>query len=258
MRLTRIVKSVLLGLVAYAFISVGEVDAKTKKKVPCRKDLSHCPDQGCGSDFDPNLNRLKNIRPNDPRAAGAAEKRTLGAMKNLDNPNEFEKGDDRDALTALGEGKKISVVAFLIGIKPEGGESCNCGLTKTEWTDNHLVLVTRTTLNRFPLAPDEDEDDIFHSRELESITAEFTPRVRETHPNFTREKVKPLIDDAAQKALLVRLTGMLMFDSEHFIRNPLKRANNWEIHPILKFEYCPNRNCTAQSDAGWKSLDDIQ
>ena len=61
-----------------------------------------------------------------------------------------------------------------------------------------------------------------------------------------------------KKALLVRVTGMLLFDSEHFVHNPLKRANNWEIHPILKFEYCLSGSCPAQSDDGWKSLDDIQ
>jgi hypothetical protein len=58
-------------------------------------------------------------------------------------------------------------------------------------------------------------------------------------------------------ALPVRLTGMLMFDSEHFIANHLKRATNWEVHPILKFEYCPSgKTCTADSDDGWLSIDD--
>lgn len=257
MRFTETLRFVLLGLAAYAFIGAGTVEAK-KKKVPCRVDLTHCPDKGCGSNFDPNLNMLKNIRPNDPRAQGSAMNRTLGWMKNLDNPDEFEKGDDRDELSALGEGKKISVVANLISIKPEGAESCNCGLTQKELTDNHLVLVTKATLKKFTLDTEEDEDDVFHARERESITAEFTPRVRKTHPNFTREKVKPLIDEADDHALLVRVTGMLMFDSEHFIQHPLKRANNWEIHPILKFEYCPKgSSCTAQSNAGWKSLDDL-
>src|SRR5262249_48434871 len=109
-----------------------------------------------------------------------------------------------------------------------------------------------------PISSNTTNKAIFHSRELESVTAEFTPRVRLDHPNFTREKVQPLINATQQKALLVRVTGPLLFDSEHFIRNPLVRVNNWEIHPVLKLEFCENGStCKANSDTGWKSLDDL-
>jgi len=54
------------------------------------------------------------------------------------------------------------------------------------------------------------------------------------------------------------VTGMLMFDSQHFIEHGLSRVNNWEIHPILKLEFCPKgATCKADSDEGWKSLDDL-
>jgi hypothetical protein len=97
----------------------------------------------------------------------------------------------------------------------------------------------------------------FHSRERESVTAEFTPRVRLSHPNFTRQALLPLINATKQKALLARVTGLLMFDSEHFIRNPLVRATNWEIHPVLKFEFCTTGTiCKVTDSAGWKSIDD--
>ncbi len=47
-----------------------------------------------------------------------------------------------------------------------------------------------------------------------------------------------------------------MFDSEHFLRNALKRHNNWEIHPILKLEYCPeDKACQAETDENWEDLD---
>ena len=49
----------------------------------------------------------------------------------------------------------------------------------------------------------------------------------------------------------------LMFDSEHFIKRPLVRETNWEIHPILKLEYCPDGSCSASSDQGWQDLDGI-
>ena len=178
----------------------------------------------------------------------------------LDDPEEFSQGDTREELTALGEGQKVTVTAFLLVAKPElGGESCNCGLHTKEETDNHLVLVSKTTVDKFPASNNAATNKAaFHSRELESITAEFTPRVRLDHPNFTREEVQPLINKRPKKALQVRVTGLLLFDSEHFIRNHLVRVNNWEIHPILKLEFCETGDsCKANTDTGWKSLDDL-
>ncbi len=228
-----------------------------KHKIPCKASLDKCPDEGCGTNFDPNLNRLKNIRSQD----GPATLHTLTWMTKLDDPETFSEGDSREELGTLGEGQKVTVVAYLLVAKPElGGESCNCGLQTPAETDNHLVLVTKATVQRFPLADNEEANKgIFHSRELESETAEFTPRVRVAHSNFTREKVQPLIDATDEEALLVRVTGQLLFDSEHFIKNHLVRVNNWEIHPVFKLEFCSTGDsCKATSDTGWKSLDDLQ
>jgi hypothetical protein len=128
-------------------------------------------------------------------------------------------------------------------------------------TDNHLVLVDDAGLKKGHLPNKANLDQwkaVLAKREPSSITAEFTPRVRLSHPNFTRAAIKPLILDSRQTALPVRVTGMLMLDTEHLIRHHLHRANNWEVHPILKLEYCEKgQTCTADSDAGWKSLDDL-
>jgi hypothetical protein len=70
--------------------------------------------------------------------------------------------------------------------------------------------------------------------------------------------MQPLVDATPQKALWVRVTGQLMFDSEHFLRNHLDRVNNWEIHPVMKMEYCTTgASCTIRDNAGWKSIDDL-
>src|SRR6266852_3122797 len=91
-----------------------------KHKTPCAASLAKCGDEGCGTDFDPNLNRLKNIRSKD----GPATLHTLTWMTKLDDPENFSEGDSREELTALGEGQKITVVAYLLVAKPElGGES---------------------------------------------------------------------------------------------------------------------------------------
>jgi|GEM_PF-729598 len=243
----------------------------TQPSNKCPSKLADCGDEGCSTDheFDGNLNRRKNLTPDDPATKGAAEPMTLDAMKKLPNPKHFVMGGPRDELTAAGEGKKVQVTAFLLTVRAEEGESCNCELDDKKQkdkdvgvnTDNHLVLVSGSTVKKFPLANGADVKQWkanLAQREMESITVEFTPRVRLTHPNFTKAAVSPLILKAPQLALPVRITGMLMFDSEHFIRHPLHRVNNWEVHPILKFEFCPKGvKCTADSDAGWKSLDEV-
>ena len=252
----RSLKVILLLVAAFSLTLSAQPGAPKKLKPPCKPTLSECPDEGCGTEFDANLNRRKNVRSDNQ----AATLRTLTWMKKLDDPEDFKGGDSREELSALGEGQKITVVAYLLVAKPElGGESCNCGLHTAAETDNHLVLASKTTVEKFPVTGDEETDkQVFHSRELESLTAEFTPRVRLTHPNFTKEKVQPLIDDAPQEALLVRVSGLLLFDSEHFLKNHLVRVNNWEIHPVLKLEICQTANtCKAGSDAGWKSLDEL-
>src|ERR1039457_2145514 len=63
MRRPRTVFGVVLAVVLYATIGSSPTEASRAKKVPCREDISNCPAEGCGTDFDPNLNKRKNIRP---------------------------------------------------------------------------------------------------------------------------------------------------------------------------------------------------
>jgi hypothetical protein len=258
--------SVLAFIIAFCGISHAQSKSKktigtqtkstaSKKKPPCAADLTSCPDEGCGTRFDPNLNKQKNIT-NDEQTPTL---HTLTWMKKLDDPEEFSQGDPRDELTAIGEGQKITVMAYLLEAKRGSAESCNCGLSKPDETDNHLVLVTKTTVEKYPAGNTAAANKTaLKQREPESETAEFTPRVRLNHPNFTRQVVQPLINATPERALLVRVTGILLFDSEHFIRHHLVRVNNWEIHPVLKLEYCTKGDkCRATSDEGWQSLDNL-
>jgi hypothetical protein len=174
--------------------------------------------------------------------------KTVQWWKELKNP----RGADcwnRDKLRELGEGQVIIVVAWALAARAEGGETCNCKLEEPKDTDNHIVLVDP----KFK-APS------LKKNEAHSVTAEFTPRVRLDHANFTQEKLQSLIDPtwkSPQKPkkgkLLVRVTGRLMFDSEHYCRMPaLKRENDWEIHPVFKMEYCPNgKKCNGASEENW-------
>lgn len=141
------------------------------------------------------------------------------------------------------------VVANAIAVRKGSKESYNCGLTAVGDTDNHIVLVDRVLRKK----PGESPKDLLHRRELNSITAEFSPRVRLNHPDLTRVNLSPLIAfNGVQK---VRITGILFFDSEPSLGHHLVRHNNWEIHPILALEYCPRgKRCTAASDDNWVKL----
>lgn len=103
------------------------------------------------------------------------------------------KRDPRNVLTDLGEGSNVRVFGSLLAVKKEpGGESCNYYLREVDVsTDNHLVLVNPqvVTANKLPAhATKKQLTDVFHVREANSVTAEFTPRVRKDgHPNFTSE-----------------------------------------------------------------------
>jgi hypothetical protein len=222
------------------------------KAAPCVsvRTIKDCPQQGCGGRFDPALNRQKNL----PSSNQQPVLRSIDWMKALPDPENFTaKNRDRAELKTLGEGQTITVVAWALAARKGGKESCNCKLTTKVDTDNHIVLVD----------PAIEDPTLEENEKQDSETAEFTPRVRPQHPNYTQEKLEPLIDPewrpgtrAAEGKLLVRVTGLLMFDSEHFLQHALQRHNNWEIHPILKLEYCPDGQiCEGESDANWRDLD---
>jgi hypothetical protein len=200
---------------------------------------------------DPELNKQKNIRSDDQQSV----LRSIQWMKDLPHrPTNVTQCGSRDELKQLGEGQKITVVAWALTARIGGRESANCELTDPANTDNHIVLVN-PGIKHPTLAKDERH----------SVTAEFTPRVRlDGHPNFTRDELNPLIDASWKKPskknpigkLLVRVTGLLLFDTGHLPPHSLKRDTNWEIHPVLKMEYCPKgKTCRADSDENWKDLD---
>jgi hypothetical protein len=236
-------------LLTFLVVSSGAVQPKKKKaapkaKPPCAADLASCPNEGCGTagTFDPELNKAKNITT----LSGTPEDKDYSYLAQLPKmPLGYTIGGNRQKLVDQGEGKAIRVVAYALVIRKEGGETCNCKLLGPTNTDNHIVIVS-PKLKKPTLA----------AKEPTSQTAEYTPRVRaDNHPNFTFDKLSPLIAAGGGK-LLVRVTGQQMFDSEHAKKgHTLKRLNNWEIHPIFDMEYCPKaKKCTAGSDANWVNI----
>ena len=214
-----------------------------KIAIPCPGNLDNittCPDTGCGPSLDPLLNRRKNIRFDKQTATLIS----FSDIKKLPDPVlGYYIGGPREKLTRLGEGKKVTVVAFALIARKGSRETCNCSLIGTADTDSTVVLV------------EASGPPTLVTSERNSISAELTPRVRLDHPGLSQAKLQPLIISAPNQALLVRVTGLLMFDSEHSTVRRLNRYNNWEIHPVFKLEYCPKGECSATSDLNWIDLD---
>lgn len=148
---------------------------------------------------------------------------------------------NRAPLRKLGEGKLVTLNAFVLIARQEGAESVNCEKNVPDeplFHDIHISLVTS-----------KDVDN-----ECSGVVAEMSPHRRPD--SWTQANVEKV----SQAKLPVRVTGHLYFDSSHFPcangqgagqGNP-KRVSLWEIHPIYKFEVC-----TADCDGAgkWVPLD---
>ena len=151
----------------------------------CANSISKCPVKGCGGG-DPKLDTLKNRTdlPNSPLGW------TIPQIIALKQPTHWTSGQDRSSLTD--EGQAVILEAVLVHAKTAEPESCNCYLTGAPNNDIHLNLTATAS---------QTLDD--------SVVAEITPRVRPA--GWTLTKLSNLY---RQKAY-VRVTGWLMFDSEH-------------------------------------------
>lgn len=149
---------------------------------------------------------------------------------------------NRAPLRRLGEGKLVTLKAFVLIARQEGAESVNCGKNvpnEALFHDIHISLVE---------SPEIDN-------ECSGVVAEMSPHHRPDSWNHAN------VEKVAREKLPVRVTGQLYFDSSHFPctngegageGNP-KRISLWEIHPIYKFEVC-----TADCDGTgkWVNLDE--
>ena len=167
-------KRTLIKLFPLFFVLCALADAQPCPDIPCPDGITKiadCPDEGCmrGSPdpnhpLDPELNKRKNVRSDDQQPV----LQSIRWMKGLPDPTTFTECGSRDELKQLAEGQKITVVAWALTAKSGSPESCNCDLPRQVDLDNHIVLIDPRVKNR-TLAKDE----------IRSVTAEFTPRVRQ-------------------------------------------------------------------------------
>jgi hypothetical protein len=236
--LTRGVFALLLPIVALFAQDPGVTPTECPTPMA---SIADCPDTGCGGVSDAFLNQAKNRT--DELPPGDLVDLSVARLRQIPQPSSWKTGKDRDLITGPGrEGTPVRLTGFLQNVRRQGAESCNCDLTGGVDTDIHLVIVQKLS------------DD-----EKKSVTAEITPRVRaQGHPDWSVGKV----NDFTGK--LVRLTGWLMLDTAHFRHPvllpgeaphfPLKRATNWEVHPVLKFEFCNESITKCKAGQGWQSF----
>ena len=206
------------------------------------EDIDHCPITGCGDLGDAELNTAKNNEAVPTTVTDV----TIAGIKAIGQPATFDTGSPRTGIKTLGEGRAVRVMGFLLRVKAEGGESCNCGLTRRAQTDVHLALV------------DQSDDS-----EVESITAEISPRVRQHQghdPKWQFRNVNDLESD------FVRVTGWLMLDTKHIPQahrlpgergnKGLTRATNWEVHPVTNLEVCVKsvKACRGNKPGAWENF----
>lgn len=216
---------------------------------PCDEieSLADCPLTGCGELGDAELNKGKN-RTDVPLNVSPM---TLDEVKRIPQPPHWNTGGDRSAILAFGkEGSGVAVSGYLLKAKAEGKESCNCGLTRRTDTDVHLVLVSE-------MPADPKNKEAFDASEKTSMTAEITPRVRGNNEKWLFRNVNDL------EGSYIRLTGLLLLDTGHVpqglmlqgerFKQSLKRATNWEVHPVTKIEVCTKAKQDCDRGQGWKN-----
>lgn len=286
--LTTILISLALGLFA------GKASAQKKKPdcTPAHKEIKtavECPDDdelaekgikacgenGCGGSVDKLLNQRKNTMEGNRNQFDDMAFEDLAAIPKCVKGYEGI-GDPRGPLTKAGEGRMVRVVAWALDARPQQtredengefprGESCNCGFTGVldvdggpKNTDVHIVLVNDEILKLTAKAGNGKTaiQNTLKKREAQSQTAEYTPRVRvKLKEAFDGAKLKKLIGPSKGGRLRVRITGLLMYDSEHAFQHPLLRQSNWEIHPVFRLEYCPqDKTCADKGTANWVDI----
>lgn len=185
------------------------------------KTTFHGEDGDCGPTGDSG-DKITNARKNRTDVPAKYHPATWRALQALPYPKAGKSLDDwtpqQLAQIEPYQGVAISIVGYLVAVKPQKGgkgESTNCHFTGADEVDWHMALTERA-----------------NEPEAKAVVVETTPRVRQTHPNWTVKSLAPWIKSTAP----VRISGWTMLDPEH--RNHLGRYRStlWEIHPITKIE----------------------
>jgi hypothetical protein len=205
------------------------------KAVVCADSLDVCPPEGCGGG-DPSLNVKKNVLQ---KPEGQPQEFTFEDFIHLESerpgPGEYIPGD-RKAIEEMGEDTFVALNGFMIGAHPGSPETCNCKLSGEPNNDFHINLVERKT-----------------DRLTDSVVVEMTPKMRKMNPSWTLTNLQNLLDETNPP--YVRVSGLLLLDTEHISQSGGPRITIWEIHPVTRFQVCKTTVAACDSGSGWRDLD---
>ncbi len=180
---------------------------------PSPGDFKNCPETGKPKS-DEILNKLKNrsSAPSDSNAIVMADvlklpipPRPLGPRTDW-SPAQLK-------VVEADEGRGAILEGFIVAVKQEGTESCNCGLKGLN--DFHIWIAPT---KKGPRAT--------------AMVVEMSPRWKASNPAWALNALKQLVNTSAH----VRVTGWLMFDQEHLDEVGKTRGTVWELHPVTMFE----------------------
>ncbi len=203
-----------------------------------------------------------------------------------------DQGGFQVQLKQLGEGQQYGIVGYLYYSHPTAAESSNCELTGPPGDPNygnvdyHIGIgfdptvaqqlrsdaAARSEASTAPTAPGKptkkptSSGSGASSLEQTSVIVEMTP-----HDRFRYENGIWTLSNLKQAAgRQVRVIGQLMIDNEHNLssqncaiaqtatdKQTCWRASVWELHPVVRFQVCPNDSCTPDS-TDWVELDQLQ
>ena len=170
---------------------------------------------------------------------------------------DYHEPASRTTLRTLGEGSRISIIAFIKEAHfadTGSGEDVNCKGKGADNNDIHIALVEHIA-----------------DPECTSVTAEMSPHFRpliweraNPDPASTPTKPKPPIPLLNTIKRPVLIIGQLFFDASH---HPCKngtpgkddpaRASSWEVHPVYDIKVCKHdtiATCRENVAADWEDL----
>jgi hypothetical protein len=196
--------------------------------------LAECPEEGIGGD--PNLNRFKN-QTRAPKPSAVEEWDIADVIElNGRSPEHWSIGADRKPLRVIGEGTAVAIKGYLIHAELSGGtEACNCKLAGPANNDFHLNIVPTKAGGL-----------------KQSLVVEMSPRSRNAKWSL------PTLKGLVRVTAYVRVTGWLMWDSQHSHFKTMPRATAWEIHPITGFEVCQGTKKECDAGKNWVTLESLE
>jgi hypothetical protein len=200
----------------------------------CAASLAACPVSGCGGG-DKLLDTKKNQQatPADYAAMSFDDFRHLEEER----PTTWKQGQNRSEVEQLGEGSAVMLAGYLFGAHSGSVETVNCKLSGEANNDYHINIV-------------ENDGD----PQTASVVVEMTPKMRPGNHGWDLKTLRAIPAAPGKQHAFVRVSGYLLFDSEHVTRSGGERMTIREIHPVTKFEVCAAGNCAVDNDAGWQDI----